>query len=488
MGTAISEDALLSELRFEADIYQLGQYTPVSMRDQIVRASYLVDRLWRRGILNPTSTLSVIGGGVAGITTTLRALAYGVAQVDMIEQGTSLMSLQAKNTSRIIDPVQYDWPASHWEDGKWPLPEARNPRKYTAVAMMAPTDLRIQSAAEWAKKFRNLMAGVMLAPNFRFHPKRKVESWTLLPAVDKYLYLPLLSMNGEKPSSVQADVVIFAGGFGSENTCLQFEPAQDIEFQSIPFWTKDEFQESNFGMKGLKHKVLVSGSGDGALQDYVRLVTGLNTCAEVLKTVFEHPGLDSWRNKAEYVWHWEDHAQRARRIARPEELHRIQETLHARYKELVENLVKSSDWNGVMSALDHKVGRRSVDKVYLAYKCNHFSWCYGLNHLVTLIVMAYARARSLTPGFEPGLPYRAALATQDLGHMCHSECWGKSHPVRLAIGVHCKHDNDVLKLWLEKDTEVLTYEGLVIRHGIDPTSVFGKKVKLRPQQIPFHLP
>jgi hypothetical protein len=488
MTDTLLEDTLLDELRFARDVYQLGQYTPVSMRDQIVRASYLVDRLWRRGSLSPASTLVVVGGGVAGITTTLRALGYGVAQVEMVDQARGFMSLQATNTSRMVDPVQYDWPATHWTQGKWPLPESANPRKYTAVTSMPPTNLATQTAAQWAVKFCNLMNGVMSRTNFTFHPNTVAKSWSRLDEADRCLLLSTDSTTNGASASIRADLIIFAGGFGGEKTTLQFQPSKVAHFQSIPFWTTDDFQKHDFGIKDLEQGVLVSGSGDGALQDYVRLVTGLNTCAEVMNIVLDSLASISWRSQAEGLWHWEDHAQRVRRIARPDELHFIQERLHARYEELVGNLVNSPDWDGVVSALDRKVGARPINKVYLAYKCNHFTWCYGLNHLVAMIVIAYARWRSREQQFEPTLPYHAAIATKDPGHGCHGICWGNSHPVVLGKDVQCKHDDEALSHWPEENREILTYDGLVIRHGIDPTSMFGKKVKLRPQQIPFHLP
>jgi len=481
-------DTLLDELSYVPGIYQLGQHTPVSMRDQIVRASYLVDRLFRRKTLGRTSKLAVIGGGVAGITVTLRALDHGIAGVDMVEQADDFMFLQKSNDSRMIDPVQYDWPASHWEKGRWPVPEISSPRRYTAVAMLAPADLGTETGAKWAETFKNLIEPLALAgTKLRFHPHRKAQKWSRLGTADRRLLLPLVSTNGEAPSAIRADVIIFAGGFGAENASLKIQSDEKRAFEGIPFWATDRFQEHDFGIDGLERGVLVAGSGDGALQDYVRLATGLDTCAEVLKTVLDDLASNAWRKKIEDMWHWEDHAQRARRIAWPNELHFIQERLHARYQELVDELVKSSDWSRIRQALDDKIGKRSLDKVYLAYKCNHFSWCYGLNHLVALIVMAYARARS-GKRFEPALPCHAAIATQNLGHVCERNCWGHRHPVVLGKNVHCHHDDDALKHWPEKDRYILTYEGLVIRYGIKPMTMLGEKVTLCPQQIPFHLP
>ncbi|GEM_PF-3200565 len=493
----MASDSLLDEFQLEPDVYRLGQYSPVSIRDQIVRASYLVDRLWARGRLGAGSRLLIIGAGAAGVTAAIRALSYSIGHVDLVERAKLPMPLQARCSTRTIDPVQYDWPAGHWGDKRWPVPESHNPREYTAVSIDSPTHLRTMRSDAWASAFFNTLSSHLGKTNFDFHGGVEASAWARQFAGGSRLLVTLSSVAAAGSVGFQypvdADVIIFAGGLGIERAQLDLDPAAPpAMFHGIPFWQDDKFQDGDVGIKGGPHDgVLVSGSGDGALQDYVRLVTGLDTCAEVLSLALGSLSTPAWRARVEGLWHWEDHAQRAlRHEPQPINTCTIQYRLHARYEDLVEELVKSGDWPRVCTAFDKHIANkgRPFDEVYLAYPCDHFTWCYALNRIVALLVIAYVMERSSKPGFDPRLPNRSVRATAALQHVCKDGCWGYTHLVRFATSVKCGAREAQLKAWPVDDIELSQYEGLVIRHGIDALAVNDAASRIAPQQMPFHLP
>lgn len=95
-----------------------GRLSPSSIRDQMIRATWVVERSVEARIISPSKKLLVIGAGAAGATAAIEAARRRV-DVTLIDRDEPF-SRQAGCTTRWVDPTQYDWPVDHWADGLAP--------------------------------------------------------------------------------------------------------------------------------------------------------------------------------------------------------------------------------------------------------------------------------------------------------------------------------------------------------------------------------
>ena len=174
-------DHLLDQFQLpkpQPDIYIVSKHAPVSIRDQIVRAVYLLERLWATKRLTAESRLLVVGAGACGVTAAIKAAHFGVKDVLLIEEKQEALWLQASCTSRWVDPVQYDWPAFHWDGQVWPIDEPPGFPFPSARKNPPPVPLNAGFADDWAGTFRKALANAELNGEVRFLPDRKIVGYT----------------------------------------------------------------------------------------------------------------------------------------------------------------------------------------------------------------------------------------------------------------------------------------------------------------------
>jgi hypothetical protein len=78
--------------------------------------------------------------------------------------------------------------------------------------------------------------------------------------------------------SIDVGAIVNAKGFGNEQCRIEY-PAGTLRYEGQPFWGPDKFAT----LDPNKHKVLISGAGDGALQDYLRIVIGLGRAIGIVR-------------------------------------------------------------------------------------------------------------------------------------------------------------------------------------------------------------
>lgn len=482
----MAADALLDQFQLlypEPNIYRLGQYAPVSIRDQIVRSCYLLDRLWVTGLLAVNTRLLIIGAGAAGVTAAMRAARYGVQQVTIADSSDRVLSLQAGCSSRWIDPAQYDWPARHWSRGEWPIREHKGFSWPTAHFIAAPVPLKAAYADDWSADFDLALQSYLTAGSVVFLPFSKVTGW--VSSSGSYLVqITDLSVGAPAPS-VPADLIIFAGGLGQEicSVPLLGGAAGQI-YPGLPFWSTDAFETADFGLgHAISDGVLVSGAGDGALQDFIRFVTGQKSAREVWRVV-EPLLTQALLRQFDALWHWEELTARSETFA-PEYRSRCDRlaALHARYGYVVGALVANNKtWSKVAAAIKGLAAGRAMDKVFLALKADHFDGCYPLNRLVALLCVAYLWREH---GHNPLLTFCAVRAAKPV---LAGGGWGISVEVEFALGTSCATSTIDLKSWKKSGLTTRRFDGVVIRHGIDPSTLSVKSARLRLQHVPAHLP
>jgi hypothetical protein len=274
--------------------------------------------------------------------------------------------------------------------------------------------------------------------------------------------------------------------FGEERTQVAFE-GLSTRFSSIPFWGDDDFEDQTFGMASVDLPVLISGNGDGALQDYLRLATGQRSVRDIMDPVLTAAG-DHWKNELASVWQWEELASLQKIAGSPLDDCEILSRLHQRYEALVFALANSPQWSDVAAALRPWLASRPAEHLRLAIMGDHFGACYGANRMAALIVAETLRKDH---GAETFLYRHALKSTKALHASCGKGCWGQPHIANLVMDVDCKTTIASILAVPESDCLPLHVCGIVVRHGIDPTVMLGTKKladRLSPLQSPRHLP
>lgn len=489
-------DLLLDKFQLsvpEPDIYRVGQYKPVSIRDQIVRASFLVERLWSTKRLKRSSKLLVIGAGAAGVTAAVKAVHFGVTRVVVADARDRVLSLQANCTTRWLDPTQYDWPASHWDGEQWPIKEPAAFAFPTAAKLPPVVTLEADYADEWSAKFAFALSVYESAGSVNFVANVKAVDWNFVPAKSCYQVEFDDAASGASKGSLDADLVIFAGGFGREVVSVPLWHASGAGFsrhptggmyRSIPFWADDAFETPTFGLSAASPSMLVSGGGDGALQDFIRLVSGQRSAREVWKAV--EPALSLATLRAfERLGDWDRNTQDAEEFAPAygSACDRLA-ALHARYAlELQQLRTNIGEWAAVTAALDALIpSSRPKEKVVLALKSTHFDWCYPLNRLVALLLSEYVSFKH--PGHTPLVK---RVAVRGVVPSVTLASGGTALGVFLAHNTTCATTNASIAAWPGKTTGAAV-DGIVVRHGIDTAALSVRSSKLAGQVVPQHLP
>jgi heterodisulfide reductase subunit A-like polyferredoxin len=96
---SVPQDPFLREHYYVTDsIFALGgRRTPLSIRDQMVRACMAIDRLLAEGYINTSSRkLLVVGGGVAGATAAVFAASAGIHTI-LVERATGCFLRQSRH-------------------------------------------------------------------------------------------------------------------------------------------------------------------------------------------------------------------------------------------------------------------------------------------------------------------------------------------------------------------------------------------------------
>ena len=315
--------------------------------------------------------------------------------------------------------------------------------------------------------------------NVVFLPFSRVSGWVSRRA--GYLVRIMDVVTGAAAPSVPADLIIFAGGLGREVCDVALlGGAAGASYASQSFWSTDVFEAADFGLGlPITDGVLISGAGDGALQDFIRFVTGRKSAREVWRAVEPVLSQELLR-QCDALWHWEELAARSAAFA-PDHHSRCDRlaALHARYEHAVDEVLV---WPAVVAVLDGLIRGRPVKKVYLALKADHFDGFYPLNRLVALLCVAYLRREH---AHNPLLTFRAMRAAAPL---LPGAGWGTPVDVEFALGTTCATTVADLKRWKKSALLRQLFDGIVIRHGIDPSTLSVKSAALRLQQLPAHLP
>jgi hypothetical protein len=404
-----------------------GKYNPASIKDQMVRAIALVDRARFHNLIRNPKKLLVVGAGAAGASAAFRACEYQI--------NTTLMEVKAvpferqRNSSRVVDPTEFDWPAPHWRSGSMPgLPLAFDRGPANAVAA------RWQEAYDREERENDYLT---IWPGTRFLRSLLQQDGRLAVLFERD--------EGKGPAKMWAefDFVLNCTGPGEEQGSLQ-----DSEHASYHFWADDKLDAPNFGLPtpNPQPRILISGGGDGALQDFLRIAFPRKTARDIYDLLILTPELraeielklfaaeDAFRR----AWVWSEN---------PSLDCQVLQKLHDEHRAVAKDAAAKT------TAKLPDPGR--LANVHVVHSCTHFSVCYALNHFLALLVNELAGGKHFTSKRR-----LRAVESADVNHTCDKQpayCWEHSHQAHFSESTCSKDPTHVNK--------PATYDIVVLRHG-----------------------
>lgn len=428
----------------------------------MVRAHVLVEGLFRRRQIGVGSDLLVIGAGAGGVTAAMTAGELGV-HVTLCEAKNHFFGRQAQST-RHIDPTEYDWPQPHWKAGSFPWTTPHMPLPFPAAA----ADVL---AAHWHGTF----ARWLKTPNGRnvtVHKAAPIHSANLTTHAT---HLELFSTHVPGGPHRFGAAASFAG-FVREKVAVP--EAGVSQYRGFPYWSLDPYDISDFDLPGYdKVRVLISGGGDGALQDFIRVVTGRSAkaCyAELTAAGLIEPVdlvLAEDLAKRSHAWRY--------RAAPHGALQLWHDTYDRHAQANFDRWVSANP--AAMDALVERLLRKNVEATLLL-PCSHADFTYGLNRWVALHlarICAHARGTSLAEV----LRHNTALSRLDSvdGHTCNSPrgCHGKRHLAHAVRSTCQTRSSD--------EFEIGEFDSIIVRHGLVANRLFGS-ASVPEQMVPYHVP
>jgi len=436
-----------------------GVWAPVSIRDQMVRAQLFVARAAGAGVIAPPDAdgangrpLFVVGAGAAGATAALAAAERNI-EAFLLDQNSAPFSRQAQCTSRWIDPSQYDWPHRTWLRAAYPQTPPKAPLAWTA-------GLADQVASSWQASVPPLAAPALLHDLYDQQVVAVMTRGRQLRVVTAMSATPTTPIEYRDVGALVSTI-----GFGTERCTV------GSSFRGWSFWETDPLGSPGLGLAGA-FRVLISGGGDGALQDLIRVVTGFRSARDVftllmpllprdIGEIIGHIEQDSERS---YVWGYDpehdDHAVLSR-------------TQHE-YTRVARQVLTAQ----LARKLDQLIVARDVE---LAFPCVHFQKVYALNRFITLLL-----AERLPGLLVPQKRLTAVAASYPRYHQCKQDpntCHGESHELTLDEHLDCRGKSN------PRVQSFRTVQTLVVRHGVEaPEYVLGSSRAPAPRQIlPYHV-
>ncbi|MDM0108652.1 FAD-binding protein [Variovorax sp. J22R24] len=472
--------------RVSPRVFDLTSLRTGNVRDQLLRATLLAQGLLDEGILSSASKLLVLGGGAAGMTVAMTAAEGGV-NVTVIEKDAAPFSTLLQASFRRVDPTEYDWPHAHWTKGVFPfgmrsavLPQTVGPGSALANSFM-------KEFQDWTAH----RAGQMGRGKVTVRPPENADPFfagitDLSPKAGVDVSGPWKSATD---TTERFAVVVRCYGFGDELTSDFPPPGSWGGFSGHRFWfDNDNLSDGHLPLPKVLNGVLISGGGDGAMQDVQRALTGwfgkelfekLETRGRELSPTFD---LQPEWLRAD-ILAAEDKARRAHAWKSNKGVPGELEAWHKAIEAAVSKLVAS--WK--MSHSNLHALLRAVFRPEVMAKRLHVTWvvkeatpgyAYALNRFLVLLLEELVTASRTVTGWHIHRGYEITSIRPPNGHKCSTPgaCFGYSHTVHLKAAFPSM-----------SPVAPKTAELILIRHGISPSAARGR-APVPEQMVPFDLP
>lgn len=473
-------DPLLDAHRKNDLHYVISGPQPISVRDQMLRGAAIAERLVAAGEIGPNRPLVVSGAGAGGATAAMVASERGV-ETTLIERSEKPFLTQHLAASRWIDPTQYDWPLDHYNAGTLPWD--------TTFHRDLPLTFRAAPANHLAAMWRTELD--MPPPLLRVLTDNIITKVLPFGVSGPTEMLEIVLHDGPP---IRAGAIIDAHGFGREKCAFYASPSADPvvpqppDYEGVPFWSNDSLQHLTHD----RHRVLISGSGDGALQDYLRIITHRPSAGDIVARCDVPPAtlrtIQSAEDRAARGRSWASDEPRGCRVEQEgpylielDYIHRIE-------------TAKILARRGIETVLNRVVPAQVVP-VHLVYRDAYMSAYYGLNRFLVRLLSEFIKLHrggkaTVFPEVEI-----ASIGRSSPDHECIDsvECRAKGtyDPISGLLTSHdCFERDHAVSL---KSTvagtlmppTVPSYNVVIIRHGVLPTP--GLNLKRTRHLLPYHL-
>lgn len=482
-------DSFLLTHRITDYLFDIGcRFSPISIRDQMIRGFLITDRLQRAGLINERKPLLIIGAGVAGATAALVASERNVP-VTLVDRAGRPFLRQAGAT-RYISPSLYDWPAVHWGNLQFPLgsgvqlPLAWREGQAASIAASWIREL----AEKEAKRVRDRSTNLSLSPltiimNCEVVEVERLRHSTPNPTGTITVNFKDVSPDPKKPrrkfDPAEFSVIVGCSGPGKE---ICKAPAGDYE--GLAFWEADTLNHENYALTNQKAQTLLSGGGDGALQDLIRLVTNCDSPRNILQVLPAkarrslasqiRAGEDAYLRS--FIWGLANYDCRSNH--KLDSIHRtavnsVLDQYGARIQKTIDEILRENVLEG---------------RILMVHPCDHFTNSYPVNRAIAHLLIEFVRRRYRV---ELVRPFTTVQKVWNPNHNCETDddqCSKSAHMVQFATA-RCQHIKDRdFKPFPRIETPPPLFDLIVLRHGVASNDLFGERPYGNHRQIlPHHI-
>ena len=471
-----------------------GIYRPIALRDQIIRSSIVVERAIEKGIIDKDRPLLIIGGGFAGMTAAFHAESHNIPTY-LVELKKPLEKFTT--LTRYVCPTLYDFPLSHWQRKEFPLETDSSIQiKIKAGGIDEITEYFQERIYEPLKKSKIffLLESAEISKIALDNSGEEVYARVTVEIVDAVDKITKKEFTPKMPENF--GMVISCIGFAKERTWVKEDDYKN-GYVGMQFWQMD-FELFNSGIKSL-----ICGSGDGALQDFLLIVTGENSAHEIYEKLDLSNAIKSWiesnLSEAEncahrsVLWTGGNSSDKARMRE-----HIVYNELHQKYQATIEKLLGTDAKDGAIKNsrfLPNEINISDDERkkllerlsalvtnylekgnhIQIIHSCTHFSPSYAMNKFLSLLIIEYIEQYKQSQKIT--IQEAGIALVKGIEHNCQGKakiCYLEKHEVKY-IKYQCYEDfksllddtseEEYLSTNLEKE-----YDRVLVRFGLHKIS------------------
>jgi hypothetical protein len=484
-GECIVPNQVLALHRVSPRCYDLTGLRTGNVRDQLLRSTLMVTALCGERAIGVGFPLLIFGAGAAGMNAAMLAAARHV-DVTVVELTRNVFPSISASWLRRIDPTEYDWPHGHWKAAQFPM-VGTIPLPQTAA--MSGASLAAADTKQWDNflKTRNGLNGY--------------GTVTLLQGMDAHALvesdLPANSFLEVQGHWLPGAKAMHTMQFGARLSCIGHGKEQVSEVPMLckwngyagpEFWTDSDGIDANRPLPSGVTKIVISGAGDGGMQDLQRAATSLFG-RELYESLEWAENRNPWPvsnilltdGMLRILMSAEETARRAFGWSPSHQgMPRTLQNWHDTFEHAIDTMVRAWPLNVATHVAQDLFRPELLDpasKLQITWLMRQSSpgYAYALNRYLSVLLCSLADR--IVPGRIQVFPSSTLYSIAPVGHLCTSiaTCLGKKHVVEIEHdnGMHSKRDADLI----------------IVRHGVEPRRLLKNASAPVPEHMtPFDLP